>query len=197
MRARSSSAEDSCGSWSAGGNQRDACANQENTGPSREADLFAQDVLCAKRADHVAERRRRNHQTDGLPGKQYQQRVKRKRHQRHARPEPAIAHCSPQELKQLQQSQTRGFTSGLHSVGDGDLAPGAAENQNGKCQNDPHHATASLATAVVRGFVCPTNSTPTQISATPNQRRGETDSCKKTTASKVSRAYPNAPAGIT
>src|SRR5205823_5629449 len=101
------------------------------------------------------------------------------------------------ELEQRHRPQSGRFTSRLHSVRDRDLASCAAKNQNRKCQNDAHQATTSLATAVVLGFVCPTSRTPTQINATPTQRRGETASCRKTTANSVSNAYPNAPAGIT
>src|SRR5258708_35772841 len=105
-----------------------------------------------------------------------------------ASPEPAVGHPPPQELKQRSRPQSCWFAGGLHAMSDGDLAASAAENQNRKRKNDARHATASLATAVVRGFVCPTSSTPVQIKTTPIQRRGDTDSCKKTTASKVSSA---------
>src|SRR6266480_1834760 len=178
-------------------NQRNPRANQHDARPTRGAHLLAQDVLGTQCADNVAERRCGNHKADGLPGKQNQQRIKGQCHQRRARPEPPIAYCPHQELKQSPRPQPRRLTGRLHSVGDGDLASGAAKNQDAKCKNDAHQAAASLGTAVVRGFVCPTSSTPTQIKTTPTQRRGDTDSCKKTTASNVSNAYPNAPAGMT
>src|SRR5260370_152529 len=66
------------------------------------------------------------------------------------------------------------------------VASGAAQYQHREQQCNAHHAATSRTTAsVVRGLVWPTSKTPTQISTTPTQRRGETFSCRKTTARRV------------
>src|ERR1700737_196586 len=71
-------------------NKRNSRANERHADPPRRAHILAQNVFRAQRPHHVAKRRGRNHKADRLPGQQHQQRIKRKRHQRHARPEPAV-----------------------------------------------------------------------------------------------------------
>src|SRR5207245_3488209 len=104
--------------------------------------------------------------------------IERERHQRNAGPKPAVPHRTSQKLDYRPWPQPRRLTYRLHSVGDGDLAASAAQDQHRKSHDDTnvHQAATSLGTSVVRGLVCPTRRTPTQIRTTPIHRRGETDS---------------------
>src|SRR5580658_4974749 len=178
------------------GNQRHSDAHQNDTGPARRAHVFAQNIFRAKSSDHIAQSRRGYHKADRLPGEQHQQSVKRQRHQWHASPKPAVTQSPAEKLQHLLRPEPLRLSRGLHAPSDGDLSSRAAKDEQRKKHADVHHASASRVTAVVRGFVCPTNSTPTQIRTTPTHRRGETASCRNTTAKKVSKAYPNAPAGM-
>src|SRR5262249_31235872 len=148
-------------------------------------------IFCAECADHVGQGGRRNHEADGLPGKQNEQCVKRKRHQRNANPEPSIAHGPAQKLENFFRSQALWLARGLHAIGHRNFATGAAGKEKRKQKECGGHATTfcwGTTTSVVRGFVWPTSSTPMQIRTTPTQRRGETLSCRKTTARNVSNA---------
>src|SRR5579859_1058382 len=181
------------------GNKRHSRTHKHDAGPAGQAHIFAQNVFCAERADHVAERGSRNHETDRLPGKQHQQRIERERQQRHSRPQPSALHRAPKEGRKFSRTQARRLPSRFHSVRERNLSAGATQDLQAEQERHAHHAATSrrIATSVVRGRVCPTSKTPTQMRRTPTQRRSDTVSRKKTTASSVSSAYPNAPAGMT
>src|SRR5258707_14668119 len=62
------------------GNKRDSHAYKHHTNPPGRTHVFAQNIFRSQRAHDVAERRSWNHKADRPPGKQHQQRIKRKRH---------------------------------------------------------------------------------------------------------------------
>src|SRR6202022_625261 len=112
---------------------------------------------------------RGNNKTNGLPGEQHQQCIKRQRHQWHARPKPSVGQCSSQKRDKLSWTEFLPFTHSFHPVGDRNLAAGGAQDQYDEQQHDADHAATSsrcATTSVVRGFVWLTSSTPMQISKT-------------------------------
>src|SRR6267154_2187092 len=76
------------------GNKRNSSTYQDHTNPAGRTHVFAQNIFRAQSAHDITERRSRNHKTDGAPGKQNEQGIKRKRHQWHACPKPPVAHCA-------------------------------------------------------------------------------------------------------
>src|SRR4029077_14093747 len=172
------------------GNKRHSRTHKHDAGPAGRTHIFAQNVFCSERANHVTECRSRNHETDGLPGKQHQQRIERERQQGHSGPQPSALYRTPKEGRKLSRTQARRISGRFHSVRERNLSPGAAQDLHAQQKRHAHHAAASrrTATSVVRGRVWPTSNTPTQIRRTPAQRRGDTVSCRKNTASRVSSA---------
>src|SRR6266704_6775871 len=100
-------------------NERDARANEDDSRPPRRAYVFTQNELGAKSTRDVAKRRGRNHQADGLPREQKEQRIERQRHQGDAGPKPAVAHGSSQKLQHRSRPKPRRLPDGLHPMRDG------------------------------------------------------------------------------
>src|SRR5690348_6960241 len=189
--------------WSGRSDQSDSDADQKHAEPAGERNVFAQDVLRSEGADNVAQGRSGNDEADRLPGKQNQQRVERQGHQRNSQPEPAVANGPAQENEQFPGPKAGGLARALHAVGNGNLTAGTAANKNRKQGEGGGHIATSSGSgsgsgsgtgggkdifSVVRGLVCPTQRTPTQMRTTPVQRPKVTCSCRKTTARRVRKA---------